>query len=436
MLDPVPEVERMAKKRPHQHHSEGDLENRAHEPTRRSKSEPNRNTLETDPTSNDADDESPTRKPVDVDTAAVPPAVGAFTTPGAGGSGGVEVPTVLPPSRTLGSLQDYFSTKSVLTVRGHPIEEIDRFIGKSARRLRWLKLRANVDPEHFGASHPPWQVGPSGEFPTLPLLRPAAPGAAGASKVSPPVTRPRRVWFDLGARMFPKGSTSWFRHSYPEATTFDVEMFEVLDLIDTYPRGMVAVGARNPRRDLLLSSAAATSEVSSPSADAMIHDAPTNYFRSFAFHRAAAWTHDGTVSFKGRKMGHVVDPRLTAAPDAAASAAAGVAVDGRSEWEVPAIDFARHLLTTTTAADFVVVKMDIEGGEWALIPHLKRTGALALIDELMLECHPPGAESDQVFERTYPDRAPVRLRRGEQHPDCIRLINEMRLEGVYAHPWF
>jgi hypothetical protein len=93
----------------------------------------------------------------------------------------------------------------------------------------------------------------------------------------------------------------------------------------------------------------------------MIHDAPTNYFRSFAFHRAAAWTHDGTVSFKGRKMGHVVDTRLTAAPDAAGSAT-GVAFDGRSEWDVPAIDLARHLLTTTTAADFVVVKMDIEGG--------------------------------------------------------------------------
>jgi hypothetical protein len=48
--------------------------------------------------------------------------------------------------------------------------------------------------------------------------------------------------------------------------------------------------------------------------------------------------------------------------------------------EVPAIDLARHLLTTTTAADFVVVKMDIEGGEWALIPHLNSGRA---------RCEPP-----------------------------------------------
>jgi hypothetical protein len=48
--------------------------------------------------------------------------------------------------------------------------------------------------------------------------------------------------------------------------------------------------------------------------------------------------------------------------------------------EVPAIDLARHLLTTTTAADFVVVKMDIGGGEWALIPHLNSGRA---------RCEPP-----------------------------------------------
>jgi hypothetical protein len=106
-------------------------------------------------------------------------------------------------------------------------------------------------------------------------------------------------------------------------------MFEVL-LIDTYPGGMVAVGARKPKRDVL-KSGTVTSEVSSPTADAMIHDAPTNYFRLFAFHepRRGLCSHDGTESFKGRKM-VVVDPRLTAAPDATGSGATG-AVGGRSE---------------------------------------------------------------------------------------------------------
>ena len=37
--------------------------------------------------------------------------------------------------------------------------------------------------------------------------------------------------------------------------------------------------------------------------------------------------------------------------------------------------------------DFVVVKMDIEMGEWTLIPAMKEAGLFSLIDEFMCEWH-------------------------------------------------
>ncbi len=84
--------------------------------------------------------------------------------------------------------------------------------------------------------------------------------------------------------------------------------------------------------------------------------------------------------------------------------------------------------------------MDIEGGEWPLVQHLERAGALAHIDELMLECHPPPRASEFSTYNLAEDGgtdAPWKPRRhGEMHPDCIRLINRMRLSGVFCHGWF
>jgi hypothetical protein len=50
-------------------------------------------------------------------------------------------------------------------------------------------------------------------------------------------------------------------------------------------------------------------------------------------------------------------------------------------------DLAYTLLTNVKPEDYCVVKIDIEGGEWDLVPHLDETGALELIDELFVEFH-------------------------------------------------
>uniref|UniRef100_A0A0D9X385 Uncharacterized protein n=1 Tax=Leersia perrieri TaxID=77586 RepID=A0A0D9X385_9ORYZ len=54
---------------------------------------------------------------------------------------------------------------------------------------------------------------------------------------------------------------------------------------------------------------------------------------------------------------------------------------------VPAFDFAEWLKRTVSQQDYVVMKMDVEGTEFDLIPRLFDTGAICLIDELFLECH-------------------------------------------------
>jgi hypothetical protein len=50
-------------------------------------------------------------------------------------------------------------------------------------------------------------------------------------------------------------------------------------------------------------------------------------------------------------------------------------------------DLAHVLLTHVKREDYCVVKIDIEGGEWDLLPHLEQTGAMNLIDELFVEFH-------------------------------------------------
>ena len=183
----------------------------------------------------------------------------------------------------------------------------------------------------------------------------------------------KKVWIDVGARMF-SGSTMWFLRRYPDARSFGAVAFELLDLKQTYDR------------------------------------APT-IFRSFEYIQKAAWTHSNGVMIKGYKMARVSDGVIEQKGDK------------RAEWSAPSVDLAEFLKQNFTRNDFVALKMDIEGGEWTLIPHLIRTGAMDLVDELFLECHPIDFD-DYV-------RQPGRL------PQiCIDFINDLRDMGIYCHRWF
>jgi hypothetical protein len=103
---------------------------------------------------------------------------------------------------------------------------------------------------------------------------------------------------------------------------------------------------------------------------------------------------------------------------------AGKKISGAQVRSVPAFDFAEWL----TEQDYVVMKMDVEGTEFYLIPRLFDTGAICLIDELFLECHYnrwqkccPGERSPK-YENTY--------------AECLDLFSLLRESGVLVHQWW
>ncbi|PWZ39603.1 hypothetical protein Zm00014a_005411 [Zea mays] len=95
---------------------------------------------------------------------------------------------------------------------------------------------------------------------------------------------------------------------------------------------------------------------------------------------------------------------------------------------VPAFDLAEWLKQTVTEQDYLVMKMDVEGTEFDLIPRLFDTGAICLVDELFLECHYnrwqkccPGERSPK-YDNTY--------------EECLDLFSSLRENGVLVHQWW
>uniref|UniRef100_A0A061R9V7 DUF7870 domain-containing protein n=3 Tax=Tetraselmis sp. GSL018 TaxID=582737 RepID=A0A061R9V7_9CHLO len=88
---------------------------------------------------------------------------------------------------------------------------------------------------------------------------------------------------------------------------------------------------------------------------------------------------------------------------------------------VEAYDFDNWLRSTVTEEDFVVVKLDIEGAEHELLAKLMKSGTIALIDELFVECH-------------YNKWSMMRMDKTRRH--CLQLFGSMRGMGVVVHEWF
>lgn len=96
--------------------------------------------------------------------------------------------------------------------------------------------------------------------------------------------------------------------------------------------------------------------------------------------------------------------------------------------KIQGFDFANWLKNIVSERDFVVMKMDVEGTEFDLIPRLFDTGAICLVDELFLECHYnrwqkccPGERSPK-YQKTY--------------QQCLDLFTSLRNSGVLVHQWW
>jgi FkbM family methyltransferase len=109
-------------------------------------------------------------------------------------------------------------------------------------------------------------------------------------------------------------------------------------------------------------------------------------------HETAVWIRDGQVTFRQhnrRALSQGSSPDATSDVDGWASCLAELGSshpDLEPAVEVPCEDFAR-LLEAYSAEDFVVVKMDVEGAEFAILRHLIKREVVQRIRRLYIEWH-------------------------------------------------
>ena len=88
---------------------------------------------------------------------------------------------------------------------------------------------------------------------------------------------------------------------------------------------------------------------------------------------------------------------------------------------VRVLDFGRWLKDNVRHEDWVVAKIDIEKGEFELMPQLLRQpSTLRLIDEMFFECH---------HRETWWNGPHV-------HSECLQLARDLQAAGVWTHEWF
>ncbi|KAL5550710.1 hypothetical protein UlMin_000886 [Ulmus minor] len=199
----------------------------------------------------------------------------------------------------------------------------------------------------------------------------------------------RYVYVDVGARSYGSSIGSWFKKQYPKQNkTFEVYAIE---------------------------------------ADKTFHE-EYKVKKGVTLLPFAAWVKNETLSFeinrdpgdkvvdKGRGMGRIRPVKSKGG------------FDGGEVDKIQAFDFANWLKNTVSEKDFVVMKMDVEGTEFELIPKLFETGAICLIDEVFLECHYnrwqrccPGERSSK-YDKTY--------------KQCLDLFTSLRQSGVLVHQWW
>ncbi|XP_057498121.1 uncharacterized protein LOC130782738 [Actinidia eriantha] len=202
--------------------------------------------------------------------------------------------------------------------------------------------------------------------------------------------KPRYVYIDVGARGYGSSIVSWFKKQYPKQN----RIFEIYAI----------------------------------EADKAFHE-EYRHKKGVNLIPYAAWVRNETLFFevnqdpgrekeekeKGRGMGRIKPVQSSGS------------VVGDVD-EIQAFDFANWLKETVSEKDFVVMKMDVEGTEFDLIPRLIETGAICLIDEIFLECHYnrwqkccPGERSSK-YEKTY--------------DQCLELFTSLRESGVLVHQWW
>ncbi|CAL4913976.1 unnamed protein product [Urochloa decumbens] len=211
----------------------------------------------------------------------------------------------------------------------------------------------------------------------------------------------RYVYVDVGARSYGSSIGGWFRKQYPKQNhTFEVFAVE---------------------------------------ADPAFH-ADYARRRGVALLPYAAWVRNETLTFEindgpgpGKKKGGgggggAGKPNGRGMGRIRRAAGETRGVSSGEVRRVQAFDLAEWLKRTASGQDYVVMKMDVEGTEFDLVPRMIDTGAICLVDELFLECH------YNRWQRCCPgERSP---KYSNTYAECLELFTSLRKSGVLVHQWW
>ncbi|OMP02347.1 Methyltransferase FkbM [Corchorus olitorius] len=199
------------------------------------------------------------------------------------------------------------------------------------------------------------------------------------------------VYIDVGARSYGSSIGSWFKKQYPKQNkTFEIYAIE---------------------------------------ADKAFHEEyKSKMKKNVKLLPYAAWIRNETLFFEITR-----DPRKKRAAEKGRGMGRIHPVQSSASYlkdvdRIQGFDLAEWVKNVVSERDFVVMKMDVEGTEFHLIPRLIETGAICLIDEVFLECHYnrwqkccPGQRSPK-YQKTY--------------KQCLDLFQSLRARGVLVHQWW
>ena len=237
----------------------------------------------------------------------------------------------------------------------------------------------------------------------------------------------RRIFIDIGAAAFGSSVMSQFLW-YPNFDSFEVRAFEAdPGAAETY------------------------------TASKMSQIIPWINAANVHFHNAALGSKDGFISFLSRDptflANYKKDRQLTSTAGSMQFHETKAQTPQDAYLTIPVRSIAKYLINDLkiTARDYVIVKLDIEGGEWEILDALQRNTegepdmppmttsldnassndvetvngrsplALGLVDEMMIECHDSSmgnAFKDVPFSRCF---------------DAFRILRERY--AVFAHEW-
>ena len=138
-------------------------------------------------------------------------------------------------------------------------------------------------------------------------------------------------------------------------------------------------------------------------------DSPYLALHATHLHTVAVWTHTGEVDmYLSTVTGQLGSTLLHGKKTAK--------IDYERPIKVPCLDFSKWLRENVTKEDKVLVKMNIEGSEYAVLGRMIMEGTIKLVDELYISMH--GEKID-----------------GFSKQQDQRLLKKVRSYGVKVIPW-